>query len=114
MLNSLALLRTCTLSPAKRIDKAQLFNARPIKLALRCSIRYLCIVVRRQSPLHGLTNSGRPKNATPRADSHCLKAKGLSTGFVCVCTHYLVFKEPTAKAPWTPRPTSLRPGQVNG
>ena len=49
MLNSSSTLRALARAPAE-----QLFNARPMLLALRCSIRYL-IVVRRQPPLSGLT-----------------------------------------------------------
>src|SRR3954454_5002156 len=51
-------------------------------------------------------NSGRPVNAMPPADSHCLKMFFLaeqhpSTG--CVYLHaYLVFKEPTASRQWRP------------
>ena len=53
-------------------------------------------------------NSGRPVNAMPPADSHCLKAspflteeQALLTG--CVYLHaYLVFKEPTAARQWRP------------
>ena len=53
-------------------------------------------------------DSGRPVNAMPPADSHCLKAspllteeQALLTG--CVYLHaYLVFKEPTVARQWRP------------
>ena len=50
-------------------------------------------------------NSGRPVNAMPPADSHCLslpqRTRKRLTG--CVCLHaYLVFKEPTAARQWRP------------
>ena len=59
-------------------------------------------------------NSGRPIDAMPPADSHCLKAvlflteePSLLTG--CVYLHaYLVFKEPTAARQWRPARHSAR------
>jgi hypothetical protein len=83
-------------------------------LALRCSIR----LVYSWSPPVAFArtdNSSRPLDATPRADSLSDVALGLTpsssavTGFVCACTHYLVFKEPTVCAPVAPSPATPPP-----
>jgi len=44
-------------------------------------------------------------SAAPHADTHCptsLAARARRDRVVCACTHYLVFKEPTAGAPVAP------------
>jgi len=64
----------------------------------------LGLVVHRQPPSHGLTTPvGRFCGATrwlscptsPAFASCDAPARVVVTGFVCACTHYLVFKEPT-------------------
>ena len=101
MLNALSAFTPTTRAPG--IPAKQLFNARPIGSALFNPFVYSW------SPPAAFIrtdNSGRPLDATPRADSLVppsrLRAPA-ETGFVCACTHYLVFKEPTdAVVPGTP------------
>ena len=54
-------------------------------------------------------DSGRPVNAMPPADSHCLKVESANLLTGCVYLHaYLVFKEPTTARQWRPTRHSAR------
>jgi hypothetical protein len=94
MLNSLT-----AVTPRRRCA-VQLFNARPIGSAL-----FNPLLVRGSQPV-AVARTEKPRStdsAAPRADSHCpasslnCSSGSAETGLVCACTHYLVFKEPTAQ-----------------
>ena len=94
MLNSLT-----AVTPGRRCA-VQLFNARPIGSAL-----FNPLLVRGSQPV-AVARTEKPRStdsAAPRADSHCpasslnCSSGSAETGLVCACTHYLVFKEPTAQ-----------------
>jgi hypothetical protein len=89
MLNSFASASACAAA------SAELFNARPIVLALRCSIR-IWFVVHRSLAVVRTDNSGRGTAAVPRADSLCpppppplARLERRRDRVLCVCLHAL-------------------------
>ena len=97
--------------------KPQLVNARPIYWLLRCSIR--CICRGNRQPLVARTDNSKRFLVRGPCPGAILRFHALtliclplllirslaladlnqsSTGFVCACTHYLVFKEPTDRS----------------
>jgi hypothetical protein len=92
-------------SPARRSAVDGTTHITRGRLALRCSIRW-SFAVRRPSSRPGLTASidGIARRRTLTlivglgSRSSLRRRRFVQTGFVCACTHYLVFKEPTVTA----------------